>query len=123
MSEEHRQHSRRGVILALLASGTVGGLIARAYAIAMMKSPGGVPRSLTTAGEVSFFLLGGLVALIFTLLVGVSPVGREMFEKRSGVSGLACGIGIGLLFGLLAVPLFCFTFLTLPKEITDFLMN
>jgi hypothetical protein len=83
---------------------------------------GGVPISLTTAGEITFFLLGAFPAITGTCIFVVSPVGRETVEKRSGVIGLVCGIGFGLIVGLFAVPLFCFAFLTLPKEITDFLM-
>jgi hypothetical protein len=122
MNDARTSSSRRGLILALLASVTVAGFVACAYAIAMPKMRGGVPTSLTRAGEITFFLLGALPAVTGTLIFGVSPVGRDTVERRSGLIGLVCGIGIGLIVGLFAVPAFCFTFLTMPQEIIDFLM-
>jgi hypothetical protein len=101
MSDRITRGSRRGLILALPASGTVAGFVARGYAMAMPKMRAGVPASLTPAGEISFFLLGALLALGVTLLVGVSPVGGETIEKRSGFTGLVCGLGIGFIFGLI----------------------
>ena len=123
MNDERVRTSGRGLALALLASGAVGGIVARCYAVATLVTRAGLPASLTAAGQVTVFLLGMLFPLSVTLAVRVSPIGRKRLEERSGLVGLASGSLIGLVFGTTAAPLFSIMLLTLPKAICDFLVQ
>jgi hypothetical protein len=102
--------------VACTLSGLAGGIVGRLWAMAMPMQYDGVPVTLSSFGQVFFFLLGVIAGIIAALSIAARMSWQGLNWRRAFVLVLA-----GCIAAPVMVFMLCGMFLTIPYEVFELL--